>query len=489
MDDASVPPVAPSMGVRGVGGVPDPGGGGRWILHVDMDAFFASVEVLDHPELAGKAVIVGGTGARGVVAACTYEARRFGVHSAMPSALARRLCPQAIFLEGRFRRYVEVSSQLHAILEGFTPLVEGISLDEAFLDVTGSVGLLGPAPTVAIRIRRQVSESLGLDCSVGVGRTKLVAKLASKAAKPSADRTGVRPGPGVVVVPSDREAAFLGPLPVQALWGVGPATAKRLDDLGVATVGELAALPRELLVRRLGRAHGSRLAELARGEDDRPVVPAHDPKSVGHEETFPVDLVDGAALRRHLARLADASASQLRRVRLGARTVTVKVRFSDFSTITRSQTVAVPLDSFRAVDALAAALLASVDCSRGVRLLGVSLSGLGPVLSGTQLAFPLDADAGVGGGAPPRDDGVSGDGGPPGGSGPAGDSERLQAAWAEVTAAIDGIRERYGRDAVGNLSLLTPEGLQGKARGEAQWGPSRDDDRAGRERPRGVPRG
>ncbi len=445
--------------------------GDRAILHVDMDAFFASVEVLDRPDLSGKPVVVGGAGPRGVVAACTYEARMFGVRSAMPSVVARRLCPGAVFVDGRFRRYVEVSRQLHTVFERTTPLVEGISLDEAFLDVTGSMGLLGPAPDIAERIRGEVLQQLGLHCSVGIGRSKLIAKLASKAAKPRADRSGVHPGPGVVAVAPADEPAFLRPLPVGALWGVGPATAARLDRMGVRTVGELADLPTRFLERQLGRAHGARLSALARGDDQRPVVPLHDPKSIGHEETFPVDVSDSVSLHRHLARLADASANQLRRAGLAARTVTVKVRFSDFSTVTRSQTVPMDLEATRSIEVLAGSLLDSVDRLAGVRLLGVSLSGLGEPSTSTQLAFPI----GSAGSFPSSGDtGGSGDRSSVASPGRrSGDAELLQRSWAELTAAVDGIRHRYGQGAVGHASLLDEGGLAHRERGESQWGPGR----------------
>ena len=224
-----------------------------------MDAFFASVEVLDDPSLAGKPVIVGGAGARGVVASCTYEARQFGVHSAMPSMRARQLCPEAIFLSGRHSRYAEVSAQLHRILHDVTPMVEPIGLDEAFMDVAGALRLLGPPDVIAHAIRDRVRDEMRLRCAVGIGRSKMIAKLASRAAKPRATRQGLEPGPGVYLVAPEDERAFLHAHDVEALWGVGPATAKRLHDLGVRTVGELAALPLDTLVRRLGKSSGAHL--------------------------------------------------------------------------------------------------------------------------------------------------------------------------------------------------------------------------------------
>jgi len=459
----------------------------RVILHVDMDSFFASVEVRDNPSLAGKPVIVGGSGRRGVVAACTYEARMFGVHSAMPSSVARRLCPDAIFLDGRFHRYVEESRSLHAILESYTPLVEGISLDEAFLDVTGAVHLFGSGPTMGHAIRSRVRADMQLDCSVGVGRSKLMAKLASKAAKPRASRSGIEPGPGVVEVPADGELAFLHPMPVRALWGIGPVTEKRLLALGVTTVGELAAVSPESLERYLGQAAGRHLSELSRAIDDRPVVPVQEAKSIGHEETFSTDVWEVEELQRRLQRMVDASATALRHAGRTARTVTVKLRFGDFTQITRSHTLDGPVDATTAIAAVAAALLDSVDLSRGVRLLGVSLTGLAEPGGGTQLRLDLeptqDGSARVGGqdgdGAPSA--GSTG-GGPPTGRAPsevlqdAGrHAERLQETWGSVTDAVDAIRARYGGEAVGPASLVTPDGIRVRRRGEAQWGPSRPD--------------
>jgi len=443
------------------------------ILHVDMDSFFASVEVLDDPTLAGKPVIVGGSGSRGVVAACTYEARMFGVHSAMPSSVARRLCPDAVFLDGRFHRYVEESRRLHAVLASYTPLVEGISLDEAFLDVSGTVHLFGSGPTMGHAIRHRVRDELDLDCSVGVGRSKLMAKLASKAAKPRASRTGIEPGPGVVEVPRNEELSFLHPMPVRALWGIGPATEKRLLALGVTTVGELAAVPPESLERYLGRAVGRHLSELSRAVDDRPVVPEQEAKSIGHEETFSTDLWDIGELQRRLQRMVDASATALRRAERGARTVTVKLRFGDFTQITRSHTLDGPVDATPAIAAVAAALLDGVDLSRGVRLLGISLSGLAEPGAGTQLRMDLgtpDPPPTAQNGPDARTE--PGDGAQAGALREAGrEAERLQETWGSVTGAVGAIRARYGGEAVGPASLVTPEGIRVRRRGEAQWGP------------------
>ncbi|MGH8988702.1 MAG: DNA polymerase IV, partial [Acidimicrobiales bacterium] len=359
------------------------------VLHVDMDSFFASVEVLDDPSLAGKPVIVGGSGRRGVVASCTYEARAYGVHSAMPALRARQLCPQAVFLDGRLSRYAETSARLREVLESFTPLVEPVGLDEAFLDVQGTVRLLGSPYEIGRAILERVRDELLLACSVGAGRSKMIAKLASRAAKPRAHREGTLPGLGVVVVSPGEEVDFLHPLSVERLWGVGPATAKRLHGLGVRTVADLAAVPVQALVRALGRAQGAHLHALSKGDDPDPVV-AHRPvKSVGHEETFGEDVFDREALAAHARRMSESVAIVLRRDDRAARTVTVKVKFPDFSLATRSHTLPIPVDTGGAIAAIATALLDAVDVLPGVRLLGVSASGFEPALSGRQLRFEL----------------------------------------------------------------------------------------------------
>jgi DNA polymerase-4 len=418
------------------------------ILHVDMDAFFASVEVLDDPSLAGKPVIVGGAGARGVVASCTYEARMYGVHSAMPSVRARQLCPEAIFLSGRHGRYAEVSAELHKVLADITPMVEPIGLDEAFVDVVGAVRLLGPPVQIAHGLRRRVRDQLHLECAVGIGRSKMIAKLASRAAKPRASRAGLEPGPGVFLVEPADELEFLHGHVVEALWGVGPATAQRLHDLGVRTVGDLAELPLDTVVRRLGKASGAHLAALARGEDPDPVNPNRPNKSIGHEETFSQDLVDAQELERHVLRMADSVATMLRGAASAARTITVKIKFKDLSLVSRSHTVERPIATGGAIGQVAAALLAGVDPGEGIRLLGVSASGLA-VGGVDQLSFDL-------------------------GDGLHEDNESATAreqSWQDATAAIDAIRGRFGRSAVGTASMVTDEGVQVPARRDAPWGP------------------
>ncbi|HWH34298.1 MAG TPA: DNA polymerase IV [Acidimicrobiales bacterium] len=408
------------------------------ILHVDMDAFFVAVEVRRDPSLAGQPVIVGGSGARGVVASCSYEARAYGVHSAMPSARARRLCPAALFLPGHFERYQQASRQLHDVLESFTPLVESISLDEAFLDVSGSRRLFGTATEIAWAIRGRIAGELGLDASVGVATSKLVAKLASKAAKPTAALPAPLPGPGVTVVPAGAELDFLHPLPVGALWGVGPVTRRRLGRLGVTTVADLAATPVESLVAALGPASGQHLHALAWGGDDRPVETGRAAKSVGHEETYRRDLHDHQALGREVVRLADAVASRLREAGTAGRTVVLKVRFGDFRTITRSRRVAAPLDGGPALARVAKGLLAGIDPTPGVRLLGVSVAGLEARVARQPTLDEAMVD----------DDGD-----------------------AAVAGAVADIRRRFGSVAVGPASLLAPGGLSVRRRGDQQWGP------------------
>jgi DNA polymerase-4 len=441
------------------------------ILHVDMDAFFAAVEVRLNPSLAGLPVVVGGAGRRGVVAAASYEARAYGVHSAMPAGQARRLCPQAVFVPGQYDRYREVSLELHEIFQAFTPLVEGIALDEAFLDVTGAMGLFGDGPAIAHRIRQQVQTQLGLTASVGVAATKLVAKLASEAAKPRAHRAGVVPGPGVVVVVPGEELAFLHPKPVAALWGVGPVTASRLLGLGVTTIGQLAAVPVDTLDRTLGTANGRHLHDLAWGRDPRRVEPNRAVQSIGHEETYPWDRHDRQDLDRELVRMADAVAGQLRAAGVTGRTVTLKVRFGDFRTITRSKTLSVGVDTGPGIARAAGSLLDTVDVDPGVRLLGVSVANLAQGAP-QQLTLTLDGRTEAPSGRPPAT-----------GRPPPPSSESAGGSWYDATRAIDRVRARFGAEAVGPAVLLDGDGLRVKRPGDTQWGPSEgrpEDDGSGR---------
>jgi DNA polymerase-4 len=339
---------------------------GRQVIHLDMDAFYASVEVLDVPSLKGKPVIVGGDVKRGVVSAASYEARKFGVHSALPMAIARRRCPSAVILPPRMARYSEISKRIFNIFQTYTPLVEPISLDEAFLDVTGSIKLFGPAETIAARIKEQVADRIGLTVSAGVASSKLVAKIASDFEKPD----------GLTVVPHGQERSFLAPLPISRLWGVGKTTREALALLGVYTIGDLSRLPLELLEKKFGK-HGPELYNHALGLDDREVIPDRETKSVGHEETFDVDLTDCGQLHRELFSLADKVARRLRKYELAGRTVTLKIRYGDFRTSTRSHTLTLPTNDNQLIFQQSLLLLGKTDAGkRAVRLLGISVSQL-----------------------------------------------------------------------------------------------------------------
>ena len=340
---------------------------GCTVLHVDMDAFYASCELRRRPDLVGRPVIVGGDGSRGVVTAATYEARRYGIHSAMPMSRAKRLCPDLVVLPPDFTLYTEVSAGVMAVFRDITPLVEPLSLDEAFLDVSGAVRRLGPPAVIAEQIRARVHDEQGITCTVGVATTKFVAKLASTQAKPD----------GLLVVPADRVVAFLHPLPVGALWGVGEKTEEVLTRLGLRTVGDLAHTPVDTLVRALGPASGHHLADLAWGRDPRSVeVPAGE-KSIGNEETFARDIDDPEVVLRELLRLSEKVAARLRAHAVAGRTVTIKVRFADFSTITRSRTLRSATDVGQEIYATARELYEALGLQRArIRLVGVRAEGL-----------------------------------------------------------------------------------------------------------------
>lgn len=337
------------------------------ILHIDMDAFYASVEERDRPELVGKPVIVGGTPeGRGVVAAANYEVRKYGVHSAMPAATAKRLCPHADFLRPRMGYYAEISEQIRAIFGRYTPLVEPLSLDEAFLDVTGTEGLFGPPAELGGRIKREIRDELRLTASVGVAPNKFLAKIASDLDKPD----------GFVVVEPGREQAFLDPLSIGRLWGVGRATGGKLQKLGVQTIGQLRQLSSELLTEQFGK-HGDHLWRLAHGMDDRKVVPDREAKSISHETTFETDVPEMETLRAWLLHLTEQVAARLRRHGLRGATVQIKVRYSDFYTITRAQSLRSPTNVTREIWNAASQLLADRLPTRAlrIRLLGVGVSG------------------------------------------------------------------------------------------------------------------
>ncbi|MBU2488280.1 MAG: DNA polymerase IV [Proteobacteria bacterium] len=337
-----------------------------WIIHVDMDAFFAAVEVLDRPELAGLPLVVGGPENRGVVCSASYPARAFGVRSAMPTAEARRLCPHAVFLPVRHKRYGEISRQVFSIFADFTPLVEPLSVDEAFLDVTGCQRLFGPPEEIARQIRARIRAEVGLTASAGVAPVKLAAKIASDLCKPD----------GLLKVPAGGVAEFLAPLPMGRLWGVGPAAQKELAKLGVKTIGDIARLDPEGLKRRFGK-FGETMVRHARGLDDRVVHPPEAAKSVGREETFLQDVRDPAQARRHILDLSGRVARRLRRHGVKGRTVTLKVKYADFSLITRSATLDRATDDGGEINAAALSLLKKTQVgTRPVRLLGVSVSSL-----------------------------------------------------------------------------------------------------------------
>ncbi len=338
------------------------------ILHIDMDAFFASVEELRHPDVVRRPVLVGGTGPRGVVASANYQARRYGIHSAMPMSRALRLCPHAVVFPPDHETYRRVSAGVMDLLRSITPQVEQLSVDEAFLDVAGADRRLGGGPLhIAQLIRARMRAEQGLTCSVGIAATKFVAKLASTRCKPD----------GLLVVPTRHVTAFLHPLPVGALWGVGERTEQALRRMGLRTVGDVARTPPDTLRHELGQALGNQLAELAWGCDPRPVTPETVDKSVSTEETFPTDIHDPERIRRELLRLSEKVARRLRASGQAGRTVGVKLRRADFSTVTRSRTLPEPTDVARQIAAVARELYAASGLvGAPLRLVGVRVEGL-----------------------------------------------------------------------------------------------------------------
>lgn len=338
----------------------------RTIIHTDMDAFYASVEMLDRPELRGKPVVVGSLARRSVVSAASYEARKFGIHSAMPTLTAHKLCPEAVFVPPRMARYREISGQIMAIFQRFTPLVEPISLDEAFLDVTDSGQLFGSGPKIASLIRAAIKKETGLTASAGVASSKLLAKIASDLQKPD----------GLTIIEPGREREFLAELPISKLWGAGAATIKTLKLLSVRTIGDLAALPLEILVSKFGKL-GSQMYYSARGIDCRPVIPVCPAKSIGHEETFAQDLRELPIIRKELLSLATRVGARLRRHASEGKTVSLKVRFNDFSICNRSITLARTTSDGREIYHHSLELLAKTGAgSLPVRLLGITVSNL-----------------------------------------------------------------------------------------------------------------
>jgi DNA polymerase-4 len=382
------------------------------ILHVDMDAFYATVETIKDPSLRGKPIIVGGQGTRGVVTSASYEAREYGIRSAMPIVTARRLCPHGEYISNDFASYLEYSRQIRTVFNSFTPLVEPLSLDEAFLDISGSVRIFGSPLEIGRRVKVGIEE-LGLKCTVGIAPNKFLAKLASTRAKPD----------GLMVVPADGVEAFLHPLPVEALWGVGEATGTALKRLGLRTVGDIASISRRTLERAVGDSLGAHLHSLANGRDDRAVVPDETAKSVGSEETFSYDLDDTVQILREILRLSDRTAGRLRAKGLCARTITLKVRFSNFKTITRSRTLPEEVDTPAEIYAVSRDLWEKLDPDRPrIRLLGVSVSGLedGPPRRQLDLLATTDRQRGD-----------------------------------EAARAVDDIRSRFGDEAVAPAALFT----------------------------------
>lgn len=337
----------------------------RWIMHVDMDAFFASVEQLDNPELKGLPVIVGGLSGRGVVSTCSYEARKFGVHSAMPMHMAKRLCPQGVYIQGRMQRYKAVSGKIMEIFHSFSPLVEQLSVDEAFLDVTGMEGLYPDIVTLARAIKDKIYNDTGLHASVGIAPNKFLAKLASDLEKPD----------GLVLIKPETAAEFIAPMPVRKIFGIGKSAETELLKYGIDTIGKIAAADIKILQKVFG-VNAQTVHNLARGIDNRPVVNETEAKSIGKEHTYENDLYDTDDLRRAVRDLCGETGWRLRRKDLIGYTVTLKVKFNSFKTITRSVTSELPVAYDEEIYALALKLMQQVKFTEGVRLLGVSISHL-----------------------------------------------------------------------------------------------------------------
>jgi DNA polymerase-4 len=380
------------------------------ILHVDMDAFFASVAERDNPELKGKAVVIG-MGTRGVVSAANYEARKFGIHSAMPVGQARRLAPHAVFLPVDMARYQEVSVNIMEIFESFTPNVEPVSVDEAFLDVTGAKRLLGTGREIAAAIRSKVESQEGITCSVGIAPSKFIAKLASTHCKPN----------GMLEIAPEKILEFLHPLPISAMWGVGPKTAEILERLGLRIIEDIATLPRSTLIRAVGGAAGATLHELSWGRDYRDVAPHDAEKSISAVETFPTDLDNPEEILREYLKLCERATSRLRDRELFSKTVSIKVRFGDFSTINRSKTLPLPIDGTHDVYEVVKTLYEALGIDRArLRLVGVSLENL---TDGAPVQMVL------------------------------GEREK---GWREAEGAMDKARERFGAGSVRPARLFEP---------------------------------
>jgi DNA polymerase-4 len=379
------------------------------ILHLDMDAFFASVELLERPELRGLPVIVGGRGARSVVTAATYEARKYGVNSAMPMSVALRRCPNAIVLEPHFERYRHFSKAVMSICNDVTPLVEPLSIDEAFLDVAGARRLLGTPWQIGTELRRRVLDETGLTCSIGIAATKFVAKLASGLAKPD----------GLLVVPLADTLDILHPLPISALWGVGAKTAEQLERLGLRSVGDVAHASLASLTTALGVAQGTKLHDLAWARDPRSVMTEREEKSVGHEVTFEFDVTEPAVIRRELLQMSDRVAVRLRRAGLVGKTVVLKLRFGNFTTITRSRTLGEPTDLGRRIYEEVADIYRSVERPDArIRLVGVRMEHLTARADAATALWDSDE------------------------------------SWRDAEHAVDDVSERFGRGTVRPATLV-----------------------------------
>lgn len=386
------------------------------ILHVDMDAFYASVAELDNPQYKGKALVVG-AGVRGVVLSANYEARKFGIRAAMPVGRAKRMAPHAIFIAPEHHRYAEISERVMTIFNSFTPLVEPISLDEAFLDVTGAQKLFGDGREIAAKIRAQVEQEEGITCSVGIAQSKFIAKLASQHCKPN----------GMLEIKSDRILEFLHPLPVRALWGVGPKTAESLDRLGLHTVADIANTPRSTLVRALGDTTGESLYELAWGRDYRNVIPDEPEKSIGNEETFARDIDSPEEILAQFLRMAEKATARLRERGLFAKTVTMKIKFADFTTLSRAKTLPIGIDGTHETYEIVKKLyLALHNEGARIRLVGVSMSNL---LDEAPVQLELGA---------------------------------RERGWRDADTAIDKAKARFGGGSVRPGRLITGDSTEGE---------------------------
>jgi DNA polymerase-4 len=383
------------------------------ILHVDMDAFFASVSIKDNPKLKNKAVVVG-AGVRGVVLSANYEARKFGIRAAMPVGRAQRMAPHAIFIPPDHQRYSEVSEKVMEIFRDVTPHVEPISLDEAFLDVTGAQRLLGTGRKIATMIRAKVEQEQGITCSVGIAHNKFIAKLASQHCKPN----------GMLEIPEDRILTFLHPLPASAIWGVGPKTNEQLEKLGLRTVGEIAHTPRSTLIRALGEATGASLYELSWGRDYRDVVTDEPEKSISAAETFASDIDDPEEILREFLRLCEKATLRMRSAGFCAKTISIKVRFADFKTITRSKTLDQPISGTKESFEIAKQLYLALKIERArIRLVGVALEGLIPEEDAPEQLLLGQRDVG----------------------------------WKQADSAIDRVKAKFGRASVRPARLMAPD--------------------------------